>query len=76
MYRGEIKSNVPSRTSRSYACQYHRTCRLNLLLCELVTPRSRGSEGRLTSGGCRLAGVDMADDDDVDMSLFLTEGSR
>lgn len=26
----------------------------------------------LTSGG-GLAGVDMADDDDVDMSLFLTE---
>jgi len=24
------------------------------------------------SGGCRLSGVDVADDDDVDMSLFLT----
>jgi hypothetical protein len=29
--------------------------------------------GRLTSGGGRLAGVDVADNDDVDVSLFLTE---
>jgi hypothetical protein len=26
----------------------------------------------LTTGGSRLAGVDVADDDDVDMSLLLT----
>jgi hypothetical protein len=28
---------------------------------------------RLTSGGGRLSGVDVADDDDIDMSLLLTE---
>lgn len=28
--------------------------------------------GRLTSGGGRLAGVDVADNDDVDMGLLLT----
>jgi hypothetical protein len=28
--------------------------------------------GRLTSGGGRLSGVDVADDDDVDMNLLLT----
>lgn len=27
---------------------------------------------RLLTGGCRLAGVDVANNDDVDMSLFLT----
>lgn len=30
--------------------------------------------GALTAGGGRLAGVDVADNDDVDMSLFLTAG--
>jgi hypothetical protein len=29
-------------------------------------------KGRLTSGGGRLAGVDVADDDDIDVSLLLT----
>lgn len=29
-------------------------------------------EGRLTSSGGRLSGVDVADNDDVDMSLLLT----
>lgn len=28
----------------------------------------------LTTGGSRLAGVDVADDDDVDVSLLLTTG--
>ena len=27
---------------------------------------------RILTGGCRLAGVDMADDDDVDVNLLLT----
>jgi hypothetical protein len=29
-------------------------------------------KGRLTSGGGRLAGVDVADNDDVDVRLLLT----
>jgi hypothetical protein len=29
-------------------------------------------EGRLTTGGGRLSGVDVADDDDVDVSLLFT----
>lgn len=33
---------------------------------------SSGAEGRLTTGGGGLAGVDMADDDDIDMWLLLT----
>lgn len=37
----------------------------------VLTPQCFG-EGRLTSGGGRLAGVDVADDDDVDVNLFLT----
>jgi hypothetical protein len=34
--------------------------------------RADAWRGRLTAGGGRLAGVDVADDDDVDMCLFLT----
>ena len=37
----------------------------------VLTPQCFG-EGRLTSGGGRLSGVDVADDDDVDVNLFLT----
>jgi hypothetical protein len=29
-------------------------------------------KGKLTAGGGRLSGVDVADDDDVDVSLLLT----
>jgi hypothetical protein len=32
----------------------------------------RSMEGRLTSSGGRLSGVDVADDDDVDVKLLLT----
>jgi hypothetical protein len=72
---GKIKSHgVPSRTSQWYACQYHRTCRSSLYPnVSWLTPQCFG-EGRLTSGGGRLAGVDVADDDDVDVNLFLTAG--
>jgi hypothetical protein len=32
----------------------------------------KGGRGRLTSGGGRLAGIDVADNDDVDMNLLFT----
>jgi hypothetical protein len=65
------KCAVPSRTSRWYACQYHRTCRSSLSHCELLC-HSCVRVGLLTTGGGRLAGVDVADNDDVDVSLLLT----
>ena len=65
------KCAIPSRTSRWYACQYHRTCRSSLPCCELLYP-AFVRRGMLTTGGCRLAGVDVADNDDVDVSLLLT----
>lgn len=65
---------VPSRTSRSYACQYHRTCRSSLSLSVSRGDPAIDRGGRLTSGGRRLARVDVADDDDVDMRLLLTVG--
>jgi hypothetical protein len=64
---------VPSRTSRWYACQYRRTCRSNLYAnVSCCDPAGDEVRGRLTSGGRRLARVDVADDDDVDMNLFFT----
>ena len=42
------------------------------MLCELLRVRTRPRRGRLTSSGRRLAGVDVADNDDVDMDLLLT----
>ena len=65
--------SVPSRIFRLYACRYHRTCRSNVL--ERVSARReiekiRSGEGCTCGGG--FAGVDMSDDDDVDVSLFFT----
>lgn len=40
--------------------------------CKLLRRLLRSKSEMLTSGGGRLAGVDVADNDDVDMSLFLT----
>ena len=67
---------LPSRTSRLSFGQFHRTCRSsdlgrmsNILLC------FENIQQLLTSGG-RFAGVDVADNDDIDMSLFLTVGDN
>lgn len=62
---------LPSRTSQWYACRYHRTCRssLEVLVSWSWTARSWMI---LTTGGGGLAGVDVADNDDVDVGLFLT----
>ena len=38
-----------------------------------LRPSRYEEEDALTSGGGRLAGVDVADNDDVDMELLLTE---
>ena len=38
----------------------------------MCDPAIEENKGRLTAGGGGLAGVDVSDDDDVDMSLFLT----
>ena len=48
------------------ACMYCESC------CCII---ARGRVSRLTSGG-GLAGIDMADNDDVDMSLLLTAERR
>jgi hypothetical protein len=65
------EGDKPSRTSQWYACQYRRTCRSSdLIICESLACHAF-LQLSLTGGG-GLAGVDMADDDDVDMSLFLT----
>ena len=37
-----------------------------------VVPRIRSRRGRLTSGGRGLAGIDVADNDHVDVHLFFT----
>lgn len=68
--------SIPSRTSRWYESRYHRTCRSSDLskYVSIVSWKTaiQGGQGRLTSGG-RLAGIDVADNDDVDVSLvFLT----
>lgn len=64
----------PSRTSRWYACRYHRTCRSSLSSCELRghAPGAILHNFELTACGCRLAGIDVADNDDVDVGLLLT----
>jgi hypothetical protein len=65
------KGGQPSRTSRWYESRYHRTCRSSdLIVCECFGLPSF-FQFLLTSGG-GLAGVDVADDDDVDMSLLFT----
>ena len=66
------KCAIPSRTSRWYACQYHRTCRSSLYpSVSCLTPQSFG-EGGLTAGGGGLSGIDVADNDHVDVHLLLT----
>jgi hypothetical protein len=40
------------------------------------TPSSRLQRERLTTGGSRLSGVDVANDHDVDVELFFTRGGR
>ena len=41
-------------------------------MCESFRSSERGSVGILTTGSGRLAGVDVADDHDVDVRLLLT----
>ena len=41
-------------------------------VCESFCSASRGCAGVLTTGSGRLAGVDVADDHDVDVRLLLT----
>ena len=41
-------------------------------MCESFCSSERGSVGILTTGSGRLAGVDVADDHDVDVRLLLT----
>jgi len=76
--RGGRRDDIlPSRTSRWYACQFHRTCRSSGLYY-IVSSMSEGCVGDgcgLTSGG-GLARIDVADNDHVDVHLFLTARRR
>ena len=66
---------VPSQTSRSYDDQYLRICRSNDLLFVSENARTVVVGGLHTSSG-RLAGVDVADDDHVDVQLLFAMGER
>jgi hypothetical protein len=69
-----LKENVcvPSRTSRWYACQYHRTCRSSLYANVSCCDPTSSRRGRLTAGSGRLSGVNVADNDHVDVHLLFT----
>jgi hypothetical protein len=68
---------LPSRTSRWYACRYRRTCRSSGLLCIVSAMFEAEIEAcRRLTGGCGLARIDVADNDHVDVHLFLTAARR
>jgi hypothetical protein len=64
--------DVPSRTSRWYACQYLRTCRSSLYAIVSCCDSALFERAGLTAGGGRLSGVNVADDDHVDVHLLFT----
>jgi len=66
---------LPSRTSRWYACQFLRTCRSSDLdvyqtMSQVYMCEDRGASA-LTGGG-GFSGIDVADNDHVDVHLLLT----
>ena len=67
---------LPSRTSRWYACRYHRTCRSSDLRENVSCVRWIACSWLALTGGGGLARVDVSDDNDIDMSLLLTAANR
>jgi hypothetical protein len=66
-------NSLPSRTSRWYACQFHRTCRSSdLYVCVRRRAMNMSLMRGVLTGGGGLAGIDVADNDHVDVHLFLT----